>query len=135
MKSIVLCGSMAFIEEMKCLSATLLKIGLNPIIPREYNSNEVAKSDINEFKRLVSRDHFDKITTTDTSAVLIINASKGGINNYIGANTFAEIAMAFYFRKTIYILNGIYKPYQDELLAWGAIFLHGNIKGIDFSTV
>lgn len=55
------------------------------------------------------------------------------IPNYIGANTFAEIAIAFYFGKKVFLLNDIYEPYSDELIAWGAIPLKGEIKDCDLN--
>jgi len=116
---IVLCGSMTFIEKMKDISAILSKEGFAPIIPDE---------DINECKKELSRRHFDKIADKNTHAILVVNESKNGKDNYIGASTFAEIALAFYFEKEIYILNEIYQPYKDELLAWGSQTLNGNVR-------
>jgi len=136
MKNIVLCGSMTFIEKMKDFPAILSEMGFAPIIPEEGNWDGIRYEDINEYKRKVSRDHFNKIADRNTYAILVINESKNGKDNYIGANTFAEIALAFYFEKKIYILNGIYPPYKDELLAWGSQMLDGNIKdlcGADYS--
>ena len=60
--------------------------------------------------------------------MLVVNSDKKGVKNYIGANTFAEIAIAFYFEKKLYLLNDIYGPYSDELLAWNVIPLKGNLN-------
>ena len=128
--NIVLCGSMTFIEKMKDLSATLSKMGFAPIIPDQDSWGDTSNEDINEYKRKVSRNHFDKIADKDTAAILVVNESKNDKDNYIGANTFAEIALAFYFAKEIYILNDIYQPYKDELLAWGSQVLNGSIQNI-----
>jgi len=51
--------------------------------------------------------------------------TKKGICNYIGANSFAEIALAFYLGKKIFLLNDVYSLYEDELSAWGAVPLKG----------
>ena len=32
------------------------------------------------------------------------------------------------FNKKVYLLNDIYEPYKDELIAWGVIPLNGNLK-------
>ena len=40
-------------------------------------------------KIIASRAHFDRICDSDNEIILIINASKGNIDNYIGPNTFA----------------------------------------------
>lgn len=53
---------------------------------------------------------------------------KGGIDNYIGPNTFAEIAFATYYKKEVYLLNDIYEPYKDELIAWHVIPLKGDFR-------
>jgi len=130
MKNIVLCGSMTFIEKMKDFSTILSGMGFYPIVPEEGNWSEINDKDIDKYKRKVSRDHFDKIADKSTYAILVVNEDKNGKKNYIGANTFAEIALAFYFEKEIYILNDIYQPYKDELLAWGSQVLNGSIRGI-----
>jgi len=90
---------MTFIEKMKDFSPMLSEIGFVPIVPDESNSGEICDKDINEYKRKVSRDHFNKIADKNTHAILVVNESKNGEDNYIGANTFAEIALAFYFEK------------------------------------
>jgi len=121
---------MTFIERMKDLSTVLSEMEFVPIIPDENSWSEIKEEDINEFKRKASRNHFDKIADKNTCAIFVVNESKNGNDNYIGANTFAEIALAFYFEKKIYILNGIYQPYKDELLAWGCKMLNGNVQEV-----
>ena len=130
MKNIVLCGSMTFISKMKEIAKSLSENGFTPIIPDEDNWGILNESEKNEYKRKVSRAHFDKIACQDTYAILVINERKNNKDNYIGANTFAEIALAFYFGKKIYILYGLYEPYSDELLAWGALRLNGKLQNI-----
>jgi len=122
---------MVFIDKMREYSKALSESGLSPIIPNENDWKEIKEADIKNYKARVSRDHFNKVADINTFAILVINEPKNNIDNYIGANTFAEIALAFYFNKKIYILNGIYKPYADELLAWGSQILNGNIYGIE----
>jgi len=121
---------MTFIDKMKGFSTILSEMGFVPIIPEEDRWSEIRDEDITEHKRKVSRDHFNKIADKNTHAIFVINESKNGKDNYIGANTFAEIALAFYFGKDIYILNDIYQPYKDELMAWGSQILNGNIKEV-----
>ena len=79
-------------------------------------------------KIIASRSHFDRICNLDNEIVLIVNETKNGIDNYIGPNSFAEIAFGFYFCKRVYLLNDIYKPYEDELVGWKVIPLKGNLK-------
>jgi len=121
---------MTHIAKMIEYSKNLSEMGFVPIIPNEEGWTEIKEADINKYKAKVSRDHFDKVTNKETFAILVVNEPKNNIDNYIGANTFAEIAFAFYFNKKIYVLNGIYKPYADELLAWGSHILNGDISRI-----
>ncbi len=79
-------------------------------------------------KRALSLRYFRRIRSrAATGAILVANYTKGRRTNYIGANTFAEIAVAFSAGKPIYLLNGIYPPLKDELVAWGAIALNGKL--------
>ena len=130
MKNIVLCGSMAFIGKMKECAKSLSENGFVPIVPDEDIGGLIGESEKNEYKRKVSRIHFDKIADRNTYAILVVNERKNDKDNYIGANTFAEIALAFYFGKKIYILNDLYEPYSDELLAWESQFLMGDVRNI-----
>lgn len=130
MKGIVLSGSMQFLEQMKKYEEPLKSKGYAPILPNEDKWDVIEPNQINHYKAEVSRKHFDAIADPRTYAILVINSSKKGIDNYIGANTFAEIAIAFYFRKKIYLLNDLYKPFSDELLAWGAVALNGDINSL-----
>jgi len=118
---------MVFIDKMRAYSTMLSKNGFVAIIPEEGDWSNIAEHEINNYKRKVSKSHFDEITDSGTHGILVLNETKNSINNYIGANTFAEIAIAFYFGKKIYILHDIFPPYKDELLAWGAIALNGNL--------
>lgn len=63
--------------------------------------------------------------------ILIVNANKNGIENYIEPNSFAEIAFAFYHRKNIYVLNSFYEPYLDELEGWSVQELKGNLDNLE----
>lgn len=119
MKNIILCGSMKVKDKILEIAETLEKNGYNVLIPRE------CFEDLD--KALASRIHFDKICDSNNEIVLVVNATKNGIDNYIGPNSFAEIAFGFYFNKRVYLLNDIYEPYKDELEGWKVIPLKGNL--------
>jgi hypothetical protein len=68
------------------------------------------------------------IRRKDTDGILVANEPKHGDRNYIGANAFAEIAIAFNAQKAIYLLNDIPAAFEDELSAWGAIPLKGDLS-------
>lgn len=122
MSRIVLCGSMKLKEKIFEIEKYLKNKGYEVVTPKEFRA-EMTKAD-------ASKLHFDEITNEKTDIVLAINETKNGIENYIGPNTFAEIAMAFYFNKKIYLLNDIYEPYKDELEGWSVIPLKGNLNNL-----
>lgn len=120
-KNIVLCGSMMFYEKMKDVAMCLNIAGIPTIIPKDETAevNNLTSEEFNLFKRKVSNQYLSKIRESTTQSILVINEKKRGLENYIGANTMVEIAMAFCWGRTIYLLNDYYEPFKDELLAWG----------------
>ena len=119
---IVLCGSKKFIPKIFEISEKLQKMGFETVIPQEFIHDMPKKE--------ASLRHFSEIDKNDVSALLIVNEDKNGISNYIGANSFAEIAFGFYYGKKVYLLNDIYEPYVEELVAWEVIPLHGDLNKI-----
>lgn len=122
MKTIVLCGSMKFKDKMIEISENLKKLGFKIELPEECMKGEP--------KELASRAHFNRIQDEKSDAILIVNCDKTNVKNYIGPNSFAEIAFAFYFHKKIFLLQDIYEPYKDELLGWNAIPLNNDLESI-----
>lgn len=116
---IVLCGSKKFIPKFFELEKVLKEKGFEVVVPREFIV-EIPKKE-------ASLLHFDEINKDDVDALLIVNENKNDIDNYIGANGFAELAFGFYKGRKIYLLNDIYEPYSEELVAWEVIPLKGNI--------
>lgn len=129
-KKIVICGSMMFYEKMLMCQEQLQTLGITAIIPREENEavSLYNEKQFIEFKKKVSRTYLKKIRDKDTAGVLIYNAEKKGIANYIGANTLVELAMAFTWNRKIFLFNDIYSPLKDELQAWDCICLHGDLQ-------
>lgn len=84
----------------------------------------------NEPKMIASRAHLNRILESDTDAILVVNEDKPNLPNYIGPNSFAEIAFGFYYHKKVFLLNDIYEPYKDELLGWGVLPLNGNLDNL-----
>ena len=122
MKNIVLCGSMKVKDKILEVADKLEKEGYNVLLPIECMRGED--------KLIASRAHFDRIANPENEIILIVNEIKNGIENYIGPNSFAEIAFGFYFRKKVYLLNDIYEPYKDELIGWKVMPLKGDLNGI-----
>ena len=130
MKRIVICGSMRLIEHMKALACTLEQRGFTAVIPQEDEWDAISPDKVHEYKRMVSLRYFHEVAQEDTHAILVMNEPNRGIENYIGANAFAEVAIAFFHGKSIFLLHDVYEPFADELTAWGAIPLHGSIDGL-----
>lgn len=122
MKRIVLCGSMKVKEEILKVANILTEKGYTVLVPEEC-FKDIPKS-------IASRKHFEKIIDSKNDTVLIVNVRNHGIENYIGPNSFAEIAFAFYFKKNIYLFNDIYEPYKDELEGWKVKVLNGNLDNL-----
>lgn len=112
---IVISGSMLFYDAMKECAKILENYNFKVSLPKEdcgYFNKE-------KHKREASMLHFSKIADPSTDSILVLNKRKDAIDNYIGANTFAEVALAFYFNKKIFLLNDYYDIYKEELIAWG----------------
>lgn len=123
MKNIVLCGSMKVVDKIYEVRKILENKGYNVLLPRECIEGKP--------KAIASKAHFNRIIDPKNEIILIVNSTKNGIENYIGPNSFAEIAFAFFYSKKIYLFNDIYKPYEDELIGWNAIPLKGDINKLD----
>ena len=128
-KKILICGSMRFYDEMVECKRALQKLGLSVDVPRNEDNlpQEISEQDYLAFKRKASNNYLKKIRDSSTEAILVYNATKDGKENYIGANTFVEIAMSVAWNRKVYLLNDIYAPYRDELLAWNVICLNGSL--------
>ena len=126
MNNIVLCGSMKVKDKILEVKHSLENMGYNVLLPTECMDGLP--------KEIASRKHFERIISKDNSTILIVNEKKNNIENYIGPNSFAEIAFAFFYNKKIYLLNDYYKPYIDELLGWKVIPLNGELNNIKKNT-
>jgi 8-oxo-dGTP diphosphatase len=118
---IVVCGSMQFASEMIMVGDWLSKKGHTVVLPENSVQHAVkplgAKEDLEEkIKNDLIRGYYEEIKTAD--AVMIVNITKRGIENYIGGNTLMEIAFAHVLGKKIYLLNPVPdQSYSDEIIA------------------
>ncbi len=126
---IIVCGSMAFYDEMLLVRQRLSDAGVPSLIPvrEDHVRPRLTKEQFDDFKRGVSLDHLRRIRDPRTFGILAVNLQKHGVANYVGPNTFAEIAFAFAHKKRIYLLSDIAGGYRDELEAWKATALHGKL--------
>ena len=99
MKSIVLCGSMKVLDKIYEVKEILESKGFNVILPKEC---------IDGLPKVVaSKAHFNRIIDPKNEIILVVNSTKNGIENYIGPNSFAEIAFAFYYLKKFNTRDGM----------------------------
>ena len=122
-RNIVLCGSMKVKEKIIEVAKELEKMGYNVLLPVECMQGLE--------KVIASRAHFDRISNPENDTILIVNETKNGIDNYIGPNSFAEIAFGFYFNKRVFLLNNIYEPYKDEIIGWKVKCLNADLSKLE----
>jgi len=128
---IVVCGSMSHYQVMIRLRYDLNIMGIDAIIPedeRNLSNVPMSKVDYSQYKRRLSERYFRIIRKKNVFGILIANRPKHGRDNYIGPNTLAEIAIAVNARKRIFLLEDIYEELADELVAWQAVPLRGDLK-------
>lgn len=131
---ICICCSLSFTNEVLALSKELELLGHEPLLPNGMINHVTEQEDFDPVKTKAATDavrkHIDKIREAD--AILVCNYDKNGIENYIGANTFIEIAAAHYMHKPIYFLNSLPKQayIQDEIESFDATILNGDLSKI-----
>ncbi|HJW03687.1 MAG TPA: hypothetical protein VJ548_10430 [Azospira sp.] len=135
---IVLVGSMGVYSQLLDYARKLNSHGIQTIVPEPEDeaTQQFSLFEFEDFKRRVSFAHLRKIRDPRTYGILAVNLDRHGILNYVGPNTFAEIAVAFAQSKKIYLLQNTPEAYSDELTAWRATPLFGQIDRLisDFRT-
>lgn len=127
-EQVVLAGSMSALSVMSELAQVLESHGVKAIVPAPDDDPTVWTLEaMHAVKRRASRAHISHIRDERTAALLVANLDREGSPNYIGPNTFAEIAIAFADNRPVYLLQGIPNQYEDELLAWGVECLFGDV--------
>lgn len=109
----------------QCYSVTKMEEGKFSVedVKRLKNSGEFSNYTIS--KDLI-RWNWDRMKNDD--AILVINITKNGVENYIGGNTFLEVGFAHVLKKKIFLWNEIPNmPYTDELKAMQPIIINQNL--------
>ena len=142
-KKICICSSGNFYKEVLEIDRELKRMGFATAIPhtaiamKKSGDFEIAHyktwhKDEKTFKRkaFLMRHHFRKIVASD--AVLVINLRKRDIDGYIGGNVLMEMAIGFFLKKPIYILNDVSKDvgYYEEIAGMLPVFLRGDVKNL-----
>ena len=131
--TITLCGSIKFMDQMQAIQKKLEEMGHVVLMPikaagvdywSEDNRSRVEAKKKFEF----INEHLDKIEVSD--AILVVNMTKGDIENYVGANTFLETGFAHYRQKKIYLLNPLpnLQYIRDEIETIDPVIINGDLS-------
>lgn len=118
---------MSFYSTMLEQARILAKAGIRAVVPPSDSGvlDDLPDEQYQAAKRRLSMQHIRRIRDPKTCALLVVNCDKHGLRDYIGPNTFAEIAIALAHYKPIYLYQGMPQFYRDELTAWKAMCLDG----------
>lgn len=133
-------GSTYFKEEMVSCAKQLRELGLNgwihpdyeafvrgekqDIVKRWHKGERAALKKENNYLKV----HYKHILESD--AILIVNAEKNGVKNYIGGNVLIEMGQAYVNDKKIFFLYDMptNSGYLDEIESMDPICLNGNLE-------
>ena len=144
MKTISVCSSSAFYQEVIDIQATLEHRGYTVLVPA--NALEMKRNgdyDVTHYKTwyedakdyhkksALMRGHFGEIEKAD--AILVVNNEKRGVPNYIGGNTLIEMSLAFYLNKPIFVLNELPEEssFIEEIRGMNPTVLHGKLEALN----
>lgn len=130
---IAICGSMQFGKEMIEIKLKLEGFGYEIILPKnieQYASGEKGvEGKWEKQEGDLFRNYWNEIEKSD--AVLIVNITKNGIENYVGGNALIEMAFAHILNKKIFLLNPIPDiNYKDEIEAMSPKIIYGDLTKI-----
>lgn len=143
MPTITICSSANFYRQAVDIQAQLEKEGFAAIIPvTAEKMKQSGDFDVSHYKTwfadagdyhkkaALMRGHFEEIEKGD--AILVLNYEKHGVQNYIGGNVLMEMALAFYLRKPIFILNEVpdESSFLEEIIGMGPVVLHGKVDSL-----
>jgi nucleoside 2-deoxyribosyltransferase len=121
-------ASLDFKTEMIAAKQYLESRGFQVILPelKRYQHIRDELDDEERFttiKAQLTRQNISNVEKCD--CLLILNYDHRGYRNYVGGNSFLEMAIAFYRHKPIYLLHDIPEsmPYTEEIKALSPIVL------------
>ncbi|MFA5358883.1 MAG: hypothetical protein WC310_03635 [Patescibacteria group bacterium] len=112
---IAICGSMVFATKMMEVRDFLTTAGQEVVLPAnvdKYANNEMTVE--NKWEKLeldVIKRYYNEIRQAD--AILVVNESKNGTENYVGGNSLIEMAFAHVLDKKNFFTQ--FDSYWDEL--------------------
>lgn len=142
-KTIVICSSASFYKQVVEVQKQLKELGFKVRVPLTVNKMkstgdfkvETYKTWMErpqDYKRkaYLTKKHFKEVEKGDV--VLILNYNKNNKDGYIGGAVLSEMAVAFYLKKPIYILNPIDESssFKEEILGMFPKIIKGNLSKI-----
>ncbi len=142
-KIIVICSSASFYSQVVEVQKQLKNLNFKVIVPLIVNkmvkSNDfkvetyktwMERPEDYKRKAYLTKKHFNEVKKGDV--ILVLNYKKNGKNGYIGGAVLSEMAVAFFLKKPIYILNPIDESssFKEELYGMFPIILKGDLSKI-----
>lgn len=137
MKTISICGSMAFHKKMIDMKKQLERMGYTVNAPRSFEEmgiidyDDYTQEEGEELKIEYDliRDYYDKIVNSE--AILVANFEKRNIKGYIGGATLMEMGFGFVNHKSIFMVNPIPDiQYKAEVAAMQPIVINEDLYKI-----
>jgi hypothetical protein len=137
--TITVCASNRFLKEIEEVERNLVEMGFSVLVPealilartKKWRVPRTSAGKVRaKIKYDLIRGHFKKVAKGD--AVLILNYTKDGVENYIGPNSFLEMGIAYFLGKKIFLLNPIPRSYLwEEVKAMQPVVLNGDLEKIN----
>lgn len=137
---IMLIGSMKFAQEMLDIKEQLKKIGHDSYLPVGMGSHLKDKTFVDRLgdnlewviKEDIMWKNFDQVAKSD--AILVVNNTRNNVDGFIGISALMEMAIAFYLKKKIYILNP-YPPFENHRWAQEVACMQPTVLNGDLAKV
>lgn len=142
-KTIVICSSASFYAQVLEVEKQLKELGFKVLIPLiaktmrksgdfKVNTYKTWFDDPNDYKKkaYLTQRHFNEVKKGDM--VLVLNYKKNNKDGYIGGAVLCEMAIAFNFKKPIYILNKIDESssFKEEILGMFPVVINRDLSKI-----
>jgi hypothetical protein len=128
-------GSMQFTDQMIKVCQKLEVLGHQAFMS-SFKERYAGKS-AEEIEKLILEDKYQNDAIRefwepmqDAQALLVLNYTKQGIQNYIGGNAFLEMGFAHVLKQKIYLFNDAPEMpyYGTEIIAMQPIVIHGDLS-------
>lgn len=130
---VVLCGHVAAYGMMRTIATTLMEAGVPAMLPDidwDAMLPECDSQALLKYRRAATLRQMRRIVDCRSWAVLAVNIDHYGEHNYIGADTFAQLAVAFQRGRRIYLYQGLPKAFQAELESWEAVPMLSDLSSL-----